>query len=755
MRSPTGTSRRGGSTPGSYAEQVLSWRLSFAPAPLLDQGTARADVLLHGSRTSLRVLMPTRPHLSAPTVVEQAEQQLRAALTDLGLDDASVGLFASAAVSVAAVHTHRPLASLTATATTRANRPTDEDRRPDDEALDATALRSTASRVLGRIEDLQTLVAQLDGAVVAAAGELTTSHARLLLAEKGLGRPEQLSPSARERWAARSRSTTAHELAAATGWGTGETRDLVALSTAPAEITSLAVTALRAGTVPWRLVRRYWRACQGAALNVAQSTHVAQVLFGTDQNVVAVERLTPEGEVSALPWAHPPFHHALDREIARITATDPRTTIAARDNAKAARDARADAHDDGTATVTITASPTQVAAIADRLHTAARAARHHGDTRTLAQLRADIACALLMHATLTLPQLPADPDLVTVEHTTALAAILQGLPAGTLNVVVPYSMLHRPSAGQLPLQPHRCAIPTCPATTAVVDPGHHRPQRPPITSEATHPGEAFAIAEATGATNTFLTADAVADLVLTPGTTLHRLLVDPADGRCVERSTIAYQPDADLRAQAMAADGTCRAPGCTRAAVYAQLDHVHEHAAGGPTTLGNLQCLCTVHHDLKTARHWHATINTHRAVTWTTLLGRIYRTRVRDHRQYLTLLHAATTAVEDTAARAAADGSDPRTARAGAIDTAVYAALCHRATTDPLPAVEDSRTDDSWTDSAWAADTWTADPATTVTHTDTQGRRRWGPPPSTPADSAADGDEGTPWGNPTYGPPPF
>jgi hypothetical protein len=31
----------------------------------------------------------------------------------------------------------------------------------------------------------------------------------------------------------------------------------------------------------------------------------------------------------------------------------------------------------------------------------------------------------------------------------------------------------------------------------------------------------------------------------------------------------------------------------------------HNPQAGGWTVLGNLQCLCLLHHSLKTAKHWH------------------------------------------------------------------------------------------------------------------------------------------------------
>ncbi|WP_431473659.1 HNH endonuclease signature motif containing protein [Ornithinimicrobium sp. W1665] len=371
-----------------------------------------------------------------------------------------------------------------------------------------------------------------------------------------------------------------------------------------------------------------------------------------------------------------------------------------------------------------------------------------------------------------------------MEHITALAAILEGLPAATLNVILPWHLLPGTTtssdsstgsdSGSGHEHPHRCTTSPCPAAPPP------RPTTPPPAT-ATPPGTAppgahppgdgqemlLAVAEATGTTPAFLHATDIADLALTPGTTLHRLVVDPLDGRCVERSTTAYQPDAHMRAQAIAADGTCRAPGCTRAAIYAQLDHVHEHATGGATTLCNLECLCTTHHDLKTARHWHATIDAHRNLTWQTLLGRIYATRVRDHRAYTTLLntaiatvHHATAQATTTGAAGANGGQDPRTARAEAIDQAIYTALCHRAPTDPLPTAEEDLTPydnpyhrphhDGGRAGHARGDTdqvFTADAATTLTHTDPDGRRRWGPPaPTTDADLTS----GPAWPTPTH-----
>ena len=47
-------------------------------------------------------------------------------------------------------------------------------------------------------------------------------------------------------------------------------------------------------------------------------------------------------------------------------------------------------------------------------------------------------------------------------------------------------------------------------------------------------------------------------------------------------------------------DRTCRHPGCSNRAGWADLDHVVPHAHGGATDCANLCCLCRRHHRLKT-----------------------------------------------------------------------------------------------------------------------------------------------------------
>ncbi|WKD56748.1 hypothetical protein CAPI_00850 [Corynebacterium capitovis DSM 44611] len=63
-----------------------------------------------------------------------------------------------------------------------------------------------------------------------------------------------------------------------------------------------------------------------------------------------------------------------------------------------------------------------------------------------------------------------------------------------------------------------------------------------------------------------------------------------------------YAPTEHMRNYVRARDGVCIFPGCDRAAEECQLDHRVPYDAGGPTTPGNLFCLCAHHHNVKTDR---------------------------------------------------------------------------------------------------------------------------------------------------------
>ncbi|QFG67469.1 HNH endonuclease signature motif containing protein [Ornithinimicrobium pratense] len=221
----------------------------------------------------------------------------------------------------------------------------------------------------------------------------------------------------------------------------------------------------------------------------------------------------------------------------------------------------------------------------------------------------------------------------------------------------------------------------------------------------------------------FVGPDLVRRLALSPGSTLVRLLVDPSDGRCLERSTTAYSFDASMRAQLAAADVTCRAPGCEHHAGGCQVDHVTEHGTpGGHTRESNGQLLDTWHHDPKTAKAWDAVLHANRDVTWTTALSRVYRTRVHDYRELVTLI---VDALDRVAAVPEEDVADQ-------INTEVYHALCYRDRGERL----NEGDDDTYDETHLAR--FGGDITISLSHTDpATGRRTPGPSPAAQTGAAA------------------
>lgn len=69
-----------------------------------------------------------------------------------------------------------------------------------------------------------------------------------------------------------------------------------------------------------------------------------------------------------------------------------------------------------------------------------------------------------------------------------------------------------------------------------------------------------------------------------------------------EREVGGYVPTPDMKAYAVARDGTCIFPGCNRRADTCQLDHRIPYNEGGATTPENLFSLCQHHHNQKTDR---------------------------------------------------------------------------------------------------------------------------------------------------------
>ena len=200
----------------------------------------------------------------------------------------------------------------------------------------------------------------------------------------------------------------------------------------------------------------------------------------------------------------------------------------------------------------------------------------------------------------------------------------------------------------------------------------------------------------------FLTPGHARELVLLPGTTLHRLLTDPADGRLIERTITTYRPDTDMRRQVLAADLYSRAPGSRLTGRALEIDHVTPYGTpGGTTTETNLATLHKRTHQQKTLGHWRTHIGTRRDLTFTTLLDQHRTTRVHNYNQYLRTAEP-----------------DDLTARRDLANRAVYAHETHHQRTLYRAGDRAALRDQAWVQ---------------ITHTDPHtGRTHPGPHPDTP-----------------------
>ena len=112
----------------------------------------------------------------------------------------------------------------------------------------------------------------------------------------------------------------------------------------------------------------------------------------------------------------------------------------------------------------------------------------------------------------------------------------------------------------------------------------------------------------------------------------HRVLTHPVTGvrLCLDRET--YRVPAALRAWLADRDGTCRFPGCDRAASSCDVDHTDDWADGGCTDHDNLAHLCRTHHRLKHHTRWWARFEDELLV-WTSPSGHEHATGPREDRE--------------------------------------------------------------------------------------------------------------------------
>ena len=107
-----------------------------------------------------------------------------------------------------------------------------------------------------------------------------------------------------------------------------------------------------------------------------------------------------------------------------------------------------------------------------------------------------------------------------------------------------------------------------------------------------------------------------------------RILTHPETGAVLSVGRDRYTIPASLRTMLQVRDGTCRHPGCSRAASRSDIDHGLDWAFGGRTDHNNLAHLCPASHALKHEAGWKVSQAADGTGTliWTTPTGHTYVT---------------------------------------------------------------------------------------------------------------------------------
>ncbi len=103
-------------------------------------------------------------------------------------------------------------------------------------------------------------------------------------------------------------------------------------------------------------------------------------------------------------------------------------------------------------------------------------------------------------------------------------------------------------------------------------------------------------------------------------------ITDPDTGLIRQVGTTRRRPTAAQRRYVTSRDPTCPFPGCVAPSGDSDLDHIHQWADGGRTTVENLAPPCPAHHQLRHRIGWTYQPFTDTDYLWTTLLGHRYTT---------------------------------------------------------------------------------------------------------------------------------
>ncbi|MDO5696574.1 MAG: HNH endonuclease [Dermatophilus congolensis] len=332
--------------------------------------------------------------------------------------------------------------------------------------------------------DLESLIAWLRYVQAATVDRIVDEA----LAEVGRESVELYGPGSNGEVTEFAHSVVSEELMCLTGMSEPEAETRVSFSvTAPAATRRL-TEGLRNGSCTWEKARYVHERASG--LDSIAADYVA------DKALAAPRK----GEVVSWRTFTDRVRRAVD------AATDSETK---RHEAKQQRCTWIQLTQHGMADFGITGESARVIAAYERVDATARRLRGDGDSRTLRQLRSDVALDLLLTGQFPIPSSPSEGE----------------LPAGRVAITVSLASL--------------VGLTDEPGQTRFGD----------------------------------LPAAVVRDIALREGSTLARIVTDPVDGSVIDASTDSYRPTAAMRRYVTARDRTCRAPGCTVPAERCDLDH--------------------------------------------------------------------------------------------------------------------------------------------------------------------------------------
>lgn len=394
----------------------------------------------------------------------------------------------------------------------------------------------------------------------------------------------ELSVTARDRLASEARSLTSDEIELATGLGTWDCHQLVGFASAPVAATGAARELLRRGECSFRRASIVWEQCKDLAPHIAGS--IAGEVLGA----------RPDGS----PWSQQQFRARLRTRVRKHE--DREATQRRHAQSLAQRRCSSQLFDDGTGELVLAGDGPRVVAATRRVDALARTFRQQGDSRTLSQLRSDVALDLLMHGWVR-PLVDAPPAVRTGEGRDA-----------AVDPMAAYRALGEPPAAMVQL--------TVSLNTVLgLDDGVGQLQGYGAVS-----------------------AQQARSLALREGSVWERVVTDPVTGWAIERSINRYRPDADMSRQCRTRDGTSRAPGSVAPALErsrVDLDHrvpysagVDGQSAGGPTCGANLFSLDRRSHVYKTRGYWTYDVGLDDTITWTTMTGRVYTTTPMDYDEF-------------------------------------------------------------------------------------------------------------------------